>query len=72
MQMRFRRRSSFSSLATAIAVALAGYSAGHAVAAPAVTTVPGMPPVVHPDNLYSEAQSGRMSAAVAGARTTSM
>ncbi|BCF96942.1 hypothetical protein PPGU19_015110 [Paraburkholderia sp. PGU19] len=67
MQMRFRRRSSFPSLATAVAVALAGYSADHAVAAPAVTTVPGMPPVVHQDNLYSEAQSGRMSAAVAGA-----
>ena len=26
-----------------------------------------MPPVLHPDNLYSEAQAGRMSAAVAGA-----
>jgi YVTN family beta-propeller protein len=32
-----------------------------------VTTVPGMPPVVNPNNLYSEARAGHMSAAVAHA-----
>ena len=34
---------------------------------PAVATVPGMPPVVDPTNLYSEASAGRLSPAVAGA-----
>lgn len=33
----------------------------------AVTTVPGMPPVVDPGNLYSETVAGRLSPAVAGA-----
>jgi YVTN family beta-propeller protein len=47
-----------------LAAMLAG--AGAAVAAP-VATVPGMPPVTNPDNLYGDAQAGRMSAAVAGA-----
>ena len=31
-----------------------------------VTTVPGMPPVPDPSNLYSEIATGKMSAAVAG------
>ncbi len=35
-----------------------------AVAAPAVQTVPGMPPVADPANLYSEAVAGRLSPAV--------
>ena len=35
--------------------------------APAVKTIPGMPPVVHPENLYSEAGPGKLSPAVAGA-----
>ncbi|OXI54773.1 hypothetical protein CFB47_34825 [Burkholderia sp. AU27893] len=48
-------------------VAALAVGARGAIAAAAVATVPGMPPVVHPDNLYSEAQVGRMSAAVAGA-----
>ena len=34
-----------------------------------IATVPGMPPVVDRDNLYSETASGRMSAQVAGALT---
>jgi YVTN family beta-propeller protein len=38
-----------------------------AEAAPAVTTVAGMPPVVNAANLYSEAGGNHMSAAVAGA-----
>lgn len=70
MKMRSRRascHSSFSRLATAIIVALAGYGAGSALAAPTVATVPGMPPVVTPENLYSEAGPGHMSPAVAGA-----
>jgi YVTN family beta-propeller protein len=33
----------------------------------AVQTVPGMPPVVNPSNLYSETDAGKMSPAVAGA-----
>jgi YVTN family beta-propeller protein len=33
----------------------------------AVGTVPGMPPVVDPANLYSEARAGKLSAAVTGA-----
>jgi YVTN family beta-propeller protein len=36
-------------------------------AASAVATVPGMPPVRDPTNLYSETATGRMSPAVAGA-----
>ncbi|WP_431228526.1 YncE family protein [Burkholderia contaminans] len=66
MQPRFRRHLRFSRPAAAIVAALAVGARG-AIAAAAVATVPGMPPVVHPDNLYSEAQAGRMSAAVAGA-----
>jgi len=34
---------------------------------PAITTIPGMPPVPDPANLYSETAAGRMSPAVAGA-----
>jgi len=34
---------------------------------PAVVTVPGMPPVADPANLYSEAAAGRLSPAVTGA-----
>ncbi len=33
----------------------------------AVTTLPGMPPVLDPTNLYSEASAGRLSPAVVGA-----
>ncbi|OXJ26019.1 hypothetical protein CFB82_36210 [Burkholderia sp. HI2714] len=50
-----------------VIVAALAVGARGAIAAAAVAAVPGMPPVVHPDNLYSEAQAGRMSAAVAGA-----
>jgi len=35
-------------------------------AASAITTVPGMPPVPDPTNLYSETAAGKLSAAVAG------
>ncbi|OXI15670.1 YVTN family beta-propeller repeat protein [Burkholderia sp. AU15512] len=66
MQPRLRRHLRFSRPATVIVAALA-FGARGAIAATAIATVPGMPPVVHPDNLYSEAQAGRMSAAVAGA-----
>jgi YVTN family beta-propeller protein len=34
---------------------------------PAVATIPGMPPVVDPANLYSETAAGKLSPAVAGA-----
>ena len=36
-------------------------------AAQAVKTIPGMPPVIDPSNLYGEAGAGRLSPAVAGA-----
>lgn len=67
MQPRFRRHIRFPRSATVIVAALAGFGAHGAIAASAVAAVPGMPPVIHPDNLYSEAQAGRMSPAVAGA-----
>jgi len=38
-----------------------------AATAQAVATVPGMPPVTDPSNLYSETATGRMSPAVSGA-----
>lgn len=66
MQPRFCRHLRFSRPAIVIVAALA-FGARGAIAAAAVATVPGMPPVLHPDNLYSEAQAGRMSAAAAGA-----
>ena len=63
MQLNLRH---FAGIASAIFVALGGHSAS-ASAAPPVTTVQGMPPVVNPDNLYSEATAGHMSPAVSGA-----
>jgi YVTN family beta-propeller protein len=42
-------------------------TASTAAPTPAVATVPGVPPVVDPSNLYSEAGANRMSPAVAGA-----
>ncbi|MBS2132147.1 YncE family protein (plasmid) [Burkholderia thailandensis] len=57
-----------SRIATSLAAALAGcWAAGSVFAASAVATVPGMPPVVNPANLYGEAGAGHMSPAVAGA-----
>ena len=62
--------SSFSRRAAArlALAALAGLMhIGGAGAASAVATVAGMPPVVDPTNLYSEAGAGKLSAAVQGA-----
>ena len=53
--------------AARVGVALAALCAGSAMAAPAVVTVPGMPPVLNPRNLYSEAGTNQFSPAVAGA-----
>ncbi|VWC92566.1 YVTN beta-propeller repeat-containing protein [Burkholderia contaminans] len=64
MQPRVR---SLSRLAMAAASLLASQFAGGAFAASVITTAPGMPPVVNPQNLYSEAAAGHMSPAVAGA-----
>ncbi len=50
-----------------LALALFGLLALALPAARAVETVPGMPPVVDPSNLYSEAGAGRLSPAVHGA-----
>ncbi|MFT3812197.1 MAG: YncE family protein [Acidovorax sp.] len=66
MTLSFRPRASCTRLAAALAVALAGCITGNALAQPAAT-VPGIPPVVNPANLYSEAGAGRMSPAVSGA-----
>jgi len=46
--------------------ATAADSAGKSPA-PAIKTVPGMPPVIDPNNLYSETQAGKLSPAVSGA-----
>ncbi|MBZ5788679.1 YncE family protein [Burkholderia contaminans] len=67
MPLRLARHIRFPRPAIVIAAVLAGFGAHGAIAASAVAAVPGMPPVIHPDNLYSEAQAGRMSAAVSGA-----
>jgi len=65
MQFRSCR---LSRLATSVSGALAMLSlAAGASAAPAIATVAGMPPVVNPANLYSEAGAGHLSPAVADA-----
>ena len=67
-----RKRSSYwlSSAAVAwVAIALAIDGGAQTAAPPAstVTTIPGMPPVSDPNNLYGDATVGHMSAAVADA-----
>jgi YVTN family beta-propeller protein len=42
-------------------------AASAAVRVPAIVTVPGMPPVIDPNNLYSETSSSHISPVVAGA-----
>jgi len=65
MQFRSCR---LSRLATSVSSALAMLSlAAGASAAPAIATVAGMPPVVNPANLYSEAGAGRLSPVAADA-----
>jgi YVTN family beta-propeller protein len=65
MQFRSCR---LSRLAISVSGALAMLSlAAGASAAPAIATVAGMPPVVNPANLYSEAGAGRLSPVVADA-----
>ena len=54
-------------LALTAATALAGLCATLPAAASAVRTVPGMPPVTNPANLYSDAGYNMFSPAVAGA-----
>lgn len=60
-------RASIGAACVVLASLSSGASAFAASAQPAVTTVPGMPPVVDPRNLYSEAGSAHLSKAVAGA-----
>jgi len=43
-----------------------GQPGGAPPALAAIATVPGMPPVVDPRNLYSETTAGKLSPAVAG------
>ena len=52
---------------SALALGLWAAAAWAQGAARPVDTVPGMPPVVDPANLYSEARAGKLSPAVAGA-----
>ena len=64
-------------LALAVVISLAGFG-GHAAAqataepaasavkAPPINTPPGMPPVLDPNNLYSEIAAGKVSPALAG------
>ncbi|SDG44789.1 hypothetical protein [Paraburkholderia phenazinium] len=62
------RSSRWVRLASSVGVVLSGlWMAGPAAAAASVTTVAGMPPVVNPANLYSEAGVNHLSPAVAGA-----
>ncbi len=71
MQRRKFHRGVAALVGAGIAFALAGVGdarlrpAGGAPAA-AIVTVPGMPPVVDPGNLYSETTAGKLSPAVAG------
>ncbi|MHB1951114.1 MAG: YVTN family beta-propeller repeat protein [Acidiferrobacteraceae bacterium] len=50
-----------------VAIVLASVPLHAAIAATPIQTVPGMPPVVDPHNLYSEAGKNMLSPAVAGA-----
>jgi YVTN family beta-propeller protein len=61
-------RSAFVALGLALALGLffAAVPAPAQSGAPAIVGLPGMPPVVDPNNLYSEAAAGRLSPAVAG------
>ena len=53
-------------LALLAGAALAGLGIAAVAAAQTITTVPGMPPVTNPANLYSDAGAGQLSPAVAG------
>ena len=65
MQPKFRR---LSRLASSVAFALTALCLGDiGYAAPTIVTVPGMPPVANPFNLYGEAGTDHFSPAVAGA-----
>ncbi|HTV86813.1 MAG TPA: YncE family protein [Dyella sp.] len=61
--MKFER---FGRLASHLGAALAGLCFTAAAAAQTVDTVPGMPPVIHPANMYSQAGYNDFSPAVAG------
>lgn len=65
MRLFLRRSSGLVSATVCLAMGLC--AAGNGMAASAVTTVAGMPPVVDASNLYGEAAAGHLSAAVAGA-----
>jgi YVTN family beta-propeller protein len=61
MKQQIRARAFLAQLGIGVVL---GLSAAPALA---VETIPGMPPVVDPSNLYSETAAGRLSAAVEGA-----
>ena len=62
MDSRLRRHSWTALLGLGLALGLCGFAR-----AAGIDTVPGMPPVVDPRNLYSEIAAGKLSPAVAGA-----
>ena len=70
--MKRELRSRWVSSAICVGLALGAPGAAHithgqgTAALPAVVTVPGMPPVADPRNLYSETGAGKMAPAVAG------
>ncbi len=66
MEMKMGRRGIRNLLGAGLILGFCSWTAG-AAGAEIVHTVPGMPPVVNPDNLYSEAGSNMFSPAVAGA-----
>jgi YVTN family beta-propeller protein len=66
--MNFPQPSAYRPLFIAFCFALlADFVGGPSWARPEIDAVPGMPPVVDPDNLYSEAGANRFSPATAGA-----
>jgi YVTN family beta-propeller protein len=64
MKQQIRARSFLAQLGLGMAL---GLSAVAGAAAQPVDTIPGMPPVVDPANLYSEIAAGKLSPAVEGA-----
>ena len=53
-------------VAAAVPASVASATSAAVAAVPSIVTVPGMPPVVDPRNLYSETAAGKMNPAIAG------
>ena len=57
----------FFTLALSLSTIAAAAESAPNTAVPAIKTGPGMPPVIDPNNLYSETQAGKLSPAASGA-----